>query len=281
MITPSLFRLIVHRALPIVPVAGWAFLAVACVSSRASAQHSHGGDVEVFAEANELLLSRNFVEAEFESDDPGTLGYYVDAPGFTAEKEPPLFETPLPDGALFGFDVGVIELSSASRSLWFWDGGDGVTPPASSDWIASPHELRISHGSSGQSIQVDGASSVAGFWFAQADASDDEVLHAHLTFTLVDSLGDAVVNPAAGVYLFKTTHRAEDAGTPLAGNPELYWIAGMGVDESMHELAVDFVVDQFGLQVPEPGATALAGVALTTLAPLAWRKRRRSGALRG
>ncbi len=238
------------------------------VAPAAQAQHAHDGDVEVFAESGELMLSRNFVEAEFESENPGTLPYQVSEPGFVAEKEPPLFESPLPDGALFGFDVEAIPLNGVSRSLWYWDGGDGVTPPTAADFAVSPHRLRVSHPSSAQSIVVDGVSVAAGFFFGQAnvDPLDDEVLHTHLLFTLVDDSGDPVLNPAEGIYLFKTTHRASDGGNALVGNPPLYWIAAQGVDEVGHELATDFVIEQFGLAIPEPGAIGLVGMALVIAA---------------
>jgi hypothetical protein len=242
-----------------------AIAALMGIASAAQAQHAHDGDVEVFAEAGELMLSHDFVEAEFESENPGTLPYQVSEPGFVAEKEPPLFESPLPDGALFGFDVEEITLNGDSRSLWYWDGGDGVTPPTAANFVASPHRLRVSHPSSAQSIVVDGVNGAAGFFFGQAnvDPMDDEVLHTHLLFTLVDDSGDPVLNPAEGIYLFKTSHYAEVDGPPLLlldGNPELYWVAGLGVEEEAHEMAVEFVVDEFGLAIPEPTAAILIGL---------------------
>lgn len=242
-----------------------AIAALMGAASAAQAQHAHDGDVEVFAEAGELMLSRNFVEAEFESENPGTLPFQVSEPGFVAEKEPPLFESPLPDGALFGFDMEEFQWNGVSRSVWYWDGGDGVTPPTAADFVASPHRLRVSHPSSAQSIVVDGVSGAAGFFFGQAnvDPMDDEVLHTHLLFTLVDASGDPVLNPAEGIYLFKTSHYAEVDVPPLLvldGNPELYWIAGLGVEEEAHEMAVDFVVDEFNLAVPEPTAAILIGL---------------------
>jgi hypothetical protein len=251
-----------------------AIAALMGVAPAAHAQHAHDGDVEVFTEAGELKLSRNFVEAEFESENPGTLPYQVSEPGFVAEKEPPLFESPLPDGALFGFDVEEISLYGDSRSLWFWDGGDGVTPPTAADFVASPHRLQVSHPSSAQSIMVDGVNAAAGFVFGQVnvDPLDDEVLHAHLLFTLVDDSGDPVLNPAEGVYLFKTTHRATDGPNLLAGSPQLYWIAGQEVDEVVHELATDFVIEEFGLAIPEPGALGLVGLALVIAAGTRARK---------
>jgi hypothetical protein len=251
-----------------------AIAALLGAASRAQAQHAHDGDVEVFAEAGELMLSRNFVEAEFESENPGTLPYQVSEPGFVAEKEPPLFESPLPNGALFGFDVEQLSLNGDSRSLWYWDGGDGVTPPTAADFVASPHRLRVSHPSSAQSIVVDGVNGAAGFFFGQAnvDPLDDGVLHTHLLFTLVDDSGNAVLNPAEGVYLFKTTHRASDGGNALAGNPPLYWIAAQGVDEAVHEMATDFVSEQFGLAIPEPSSIGLVGMALVIVAGTRARK---------
>jgi hypothetical protein len=149
--------------------------------------------------------------------------------------------------------------------LWYWDGGDGVTPPTAADFTAAPHRLRVSHPSSAQSIVVDGVNGATGFFFGQAnvDPMDDEVLHTHLLFTLVDDGGAPVLNPAEGVYLFKTSHHAEVAGPPLLvldGNPELYWIAGLGVEEEAHEMAVEFVVEEFNLVVPEPTAASLLGL---------------------
>lgn len=244
-------------------------VSLASLSFKATAQdpHGHAGDIEVAIEAGELILSTDLVEAEFGLAVPALGPNQFDDPGFLAEKEPPLGEPSVPDGALFGFDVGMMDFGGTRRSLWFWD---GVGMPA---FGMSPHELEIAHPGSAQSIQIDGSSISNGFFFTQSNdqAGVDELFDDHLLFSLVDSSGTDVALPTAGIYLFKTSHKAELNGNAFAGSPDLYWVAAVGVDEAIHEEAVDFVSEQFGLGIPEP-TTAVLGL-LASLGLCAVRRR--------
>ena len=62
------------------------------------------------------------------------------------------------------------------------------------------------------------------------------------------------------------------SGTALADSEPLYWVAASGVDEAMHEAAVEYVFNT--LVVPEPSSVVLAAIAGVG-ALLLWRRRQR------
>ncbi|MEQ8838269.1 MAG: hypothetical protein RID07_15790, partial [Lacipirellulaceae bacterium] len=158
------------------------------LTATAQDPHGHGADVEVAIEGGELVLSTDIVEAEFGSAFPALGMNQFDDPGFLAEKEPPLGEPSVPDGAIFGFDVGLIDFSGTQRSLWFWDGTGAPS------FGMAPHELEIADPPSAQSIQIDGSAAATGFFFAQSDdqPGQDELFDDHVVFSLVDHAGNDV-----------------------------------------------------------------------------------------
>jgi hypothetical protein len=234
------------------------------LSSAVVAQHS---DIELFDEAGQVGVEPRIAEGEFgEGLNPA---YRADDPGLESDPDELAMhgETPLPGGALVGFDVATVTLGGTTKSLFYWDGS------GSPDFVslASPHELKISDSTESFSIQFDGSGAAAGFHFAlTADGSGPDpagFLHTHLIFDLVDAGGIGVGSPAAGVYAFATTFRV--AG--LADSEPVFWVLAAEVDEAVHEAAVDYISRSVGI-VPEP--SSLAFVAGSVLLGLLRRSRK-------
>lgn len=234
------------------------------LGSVAVAQHS---DIELFDDGGQVGVEPRIVEGEFgESPNPA---YRANEPGLESDPDELIEhgETPLPGGALVGFDVVEFVLGGATKSLFYWDGTgapDFVT-------LASPHELKISDSTESFSLQFDGGGPVAGFNFAlTADGSGPDpagFLHSHLLFDLVDASGIGTTSPVDGVYVFATTFRVDG----LAGSEPVYWVLASGGDEEIHETAVNYISRSVGL-VPEPATLTFA--ALTLVSGMLWRSRR-------
>jgi hypothetical protein len=221
------------------------------ITNSVRAQHS---DLELFDDGGQVAVEPRIAEGEFgESPNPA---YRADEPGLESDPDELVLhgETPLPGGALVGFDVATFTLGGSTKSLFYWD---GVGAPDFTS-VAVPHELKISDATSTFSVQFDGLAAVPGFNFAlTADGSGPDpagFLHHDLSFDLVDSLGNGVGGPAVGVFAFGTTFRV--AG--LTDSGPVYWVLANGVDESVHEAAIDYISVAVGL-VPEPGSLGLAG----------------------
>lgn len=232
----------------------WLLLASALLLSTARAQHS---DLELFDDDGRVGVEPRIAEGKFgEGLNPA---YRADEPGLESDPDELLThgETPLPGGALVGFDLVPFNLDGSSRGLFYWD---GVGSP---DFVSlvSPHELRISDPTESFSLQTDGASGAAGFGFTlTADGTGPTsagFLHSHLLFDLVDSAGTPAAFPNTGVYAFATTFSV--AG--LSDSEPVYWVLATGIDEGVHETAVDYLSRSVGV-VPEPSSLMLASVML-------------------
>lgn len=224
------------------------------LSNYAQAQHS---DLELFDDGGQVAVEPRIAEGEFgEAPNPA---YRADEPGIESDPgELALHgETPLPGGALVGFDIAAFTLGGIEKSLFYWDG------LGSPDFVsvAVPHEMKISDETSTFSVQFEGGASVPGFNFAiTADGSGPDpagLLHSHLLFDLVDNGGMGIANPAVGVFAFATTFRV--AG--LTDSELVYWVLANGVDEAAHEAAVTYISRSVGV-VPEPTSLAIAGSSL-------------------
>jgi hypothetical protein len=234
-------------------VALWAVLQSGTV---VVAQHAHS-DIELLDDAGQVGVEPRIAEGEF------GLGlnpaYRAKDPGLESDPAELALhgESPLPGGALVGFDLPTFTIGSTTKSLFYWNGTGAVD----FETLASPHELKISDATESFSLQVDGTGAAAGFNFAlTADGSGPDpagFLHQHLLFDLVDASGTGVAAPTAGVYAFATTFRV--AG--LEDSEPVFWMLASGVDESAHEAAVEFIALSQGI-VPEPGTLSLMGVAL-------------------
>lgn len=228
------------------------FLVVLClgIGNSAYAQHS---DLELFDDGGQVAVEPRIAEGEFgEFPNPA---YRADEPGLESDPDELLThgETPLPGGALVGFDVVSFTLGGSTKSLFYWDGA-GAPDFVS---VVVPHELKISDSTSTFSVQLDGSGPAAGFAFTQtADDSGPDpegLLHSHLLFDLVDNSGMGIANPAVGVYAFATTFSVDG----LADSEPVYWVLANGVDESVHEAAIDYISVAVGI-VPEPTSVGLA-----------------------
>jgi hypothetical protein len=210
-------------------------------------------DIELFDDAGQVAAEPRIAEGEFgEAPNPA---YRANDPGLESDPDELLLdgETPLPGGALVGFNVSTFTLSGLPQSLFYWNGVGSPDFAA----LTSPHELKISDPTETFSLQFDGSGPVAGFDFAlTADGSGPDpagFLHAHILFDLVDSVGLGVASPAAGVYAFATTFSVGG----LTNSEPVYWVLASGVEESVHEAAIDYISRSVGI-VPEPGSLALA-----------------------
>jgi hypothetical protein len=230
------------------------FLMVALCFGIANGVRAQHSDLELFDDGGQVAVEQRIAEGEFgEVPNPA---YRADEPGLESDPDELVLhgETPLPGGALVGFDVATFTLDGSTKSLFYWD---GVGAP---DFVsvAVPHKLKVSDATSTFSVQFDGSAVVPGFNFAlTADGSGPDpagLLHSHLLFDLVDNGGMGIANPAVGVYAFATTFRVEG----LADSEPVYWVLANGVDESVHEAAIDYISLSVGL-VPEPGSLGLAG----------------------
>jgi hypothetical protein len=221
------------------------------MADHAIGQHS---DLELFDDGGQVAVEPRIAEGEFgESPNPA---YRDDEPGLESDPNELMLhgETPLPGGALVGFGVVTLTLGSSTKSLFYWD-GVGIPDFVS---VAVPHELKILDATESFSLQITGSGPLSGFDFAlTADGSGPDpagFLHHDLNFDLVAAGGTGIPNPAVGVYAFATTFRV--AG--LADSEPVYWVLANGVDESVHEAAIDYISVAVGI-VPEPGSLGLAG----------------------
>lgn len=232
-----------------------AVMVTAIWGSHSLAQHS---DVELFDEGGQVGVEPRIAEGEFgESPNPA---YRANEPGMESDPAELALhgEAPLPGGALVGFDIALFTLDGSTKSLFYWD---GVGSP---NFVASPHELKISDATESFSLQFDGSSAMAGFNFAlTADGSGSDptgFLHHDLLFDLVGAGGTGVGSPAAGVYAFATTIRVAQ----LTDSEPVYWVLASGVGEAVHGAAVDYISVSVGT-VPEPTTLALAGCSVLGL----------------
>lgn len=219
--------------------------------NTAIAQHS---DLELFDDGGQVGAEPRIAEGEFgESPNPA---YRANEPGVESDPDELILEgeTPLPGGALVGFDLQLFSMDSVSKSLFYWNGLGSVDFTS----LPSPYELKISDVTESFSVQIDGTTAAAGFNF---DITDDGTgvdpagfVHHDLIFDLVDAGGAGIPSPAAGVYAFATTFKV--AG--LTDSEPVFWVQATGVDESVHEAAVEYVALSQGI-IPEPNSLALLG----------------------
>lgn len=247
----------------------WLLLVSAVMIDTATAQHS---DLEMFDEGGQVAVEPRIAEGKFGED--GNPAYRANEPGLESDPDELAVhgETPLPGGALVGFDVAAFTLGGSTKSLFYWNG------LGSPDFVllAAPHELKISDPTETFSMQFDGSGSATGFNFAlTADGSGPDpagFLHSHLLFDLVDAGGTGLGSPSAGVYVFATTFSV--AG--LTDSELVYWVLALGVEEAVHEAAVNYIAISTGI-VPEPSSLILLGS--TSLFALLRRNREQNGYL--
>jgi hypothetical protein len=208
--------------------------------AAASAQHS---DVEIVVESGTLVVEERVVEGEFgEAPNPANV---ADEPGL--EVDDGIFNV----GETLSFDVSDI----LGKHLWFWDGSD-VNNVAFQD---SAHDLTIEHPLTAATTALSSSTGGGASGFLVGAADSDGGIHQDLEFVL------DTPSPTSGVYLFGL----EMTSDTYASSDTVYFVLASGVDEMVHEAAVDWVTDTF--TVPESH-----GLALLWIAPLFWMMRRTS-----
>jgi hypothetical protein len=206
----------------------FACLCALAPAAGAFAQHAHEGDVAVGLAGGQIAIGIHEDDgiewghvvfgAEF-GEDP-TAPNLADEPGF--ESEIGIF----PEGALFGFDV--------MTSLRIWDGDF--------DQMAAS-QLKIQLPGAPVSILTPMDDVMEpGFVFAEVD--DELEFHTHLEMELLDPADD-------GVYLLTLSLWNDQGDT--ASDP-FWFVLNKGMDESIHDEAIDWVWDNI---VPAPGTLAL------------------------
>ncbi len=217
-------------------------LVIGCLIFGVSTAQEHS-DVEVAIEDGAVEVHERVAEGEFGSElnDANT----TDDPGFAPEgAEDTPATTTFVGGQQLAFET--INLGNSGLNFWYWDGTG--TP----SFGASPHDLNIRREVAGTVIgSIDLSDGNGGFtmFAANADGFFDE----HLDFTL-----DATT-PDEGVYVFGLTLSSPNA-TPAVdpSEPVFFVMASQGLDEDIHEAAVDYVAANL---VPEPSAGISALIA--------------------
>jgi hypothetical protein len=203
--------------------------------SLSYAQHT---DVEIEVIDGTLVVESNIAEGEF-GEDPNPPNV-ADEPGFEVD-----------DGNMVaGDELSFNAVDVLGKNLWYWDGADITNV----DFQDSPHDLAIEHPVVNTSVTLSSASSggVAGFLIDMADSEGG--LHQDLEFVLDTD------PPANGVYLFGL----ELASDAYASSEPVYFVMASGVEEAVHEAAVDWTNTTFN--IPEPiGPMWLAGGLILTI----------------
>ncbi len=213
------------------------------------AQHS---DVEVAIEGGAVEVHARVTEGKFGSElNPANT---TDDPGFAPEGAEDLNPTTtFVAGQQLAFET--VNLGSSGLNLWYWN---GVGTPA---FGASPHDLNIARTGAG-SIYL--SSGNGGFTMFAADSQGffDE----HLDYTLNAS------SPNAGVYVFGMRLSSPNASPAVApSDPVFFVMASQGLDEVIHETAVDFITTSL---VPEPVGVSTILIALCLMYPVLVRRNR-------
>jgi hypothetical protein len=227
----------------VVTLASWS------IASISLGQHA---DVEIEVEGGQLVTDPRVAEGEFgEAPNPANL---ATEPGIEADAGA------LVPGDDVGFNVVPLDIGGEVRNLWYWDGAGAV------NFVASAHSLSINHPLVVPfTITLDsnlGAGTVAGFQIGEADGTG--FFHQDLHMVL------GTATPDDGVYLFGMEMTSPQY---LTSDP-VYFVMASNVDESIHEAAVDFVIDHF--MVPEPGTMSAGLLGVFTIACLRLRNVRLS-----
>lgn len=209
------------------------FLLLWCsiASSTLNAQHT---DIEVEVVGDTLVVENNIAEGEF-GEDPNPPNV-ADEPGFEVD------DGNMIPGATLGFNA----VDVLGKNLWYWDGTD----PANVDFQDSPHDLMIEHPviNSSATLSSSDSGGLAGFLIGVADSLGG--VHQDLEFVLDREM------PASGVYLFGL----ELTSDSYASSDPVYLVMASGVDESIHEAAVEWANMTFN--IPEPVGAIWLGMGL-------------------
>jgi hypothetical protein len=182
-------------------------------------------------------------------EDPGQ-PFFAQDPGFNAAAG-----SGLAAGSQLLFNIVGAGGLGLAANLSFWDGSGDV------DFAVAPagETLTLNFGSQNR-VADDSTDFVAGFNLQTVTASG--AIHRHLNAFLNGGSGD----PTAGIYLLPLDLASSD--TSLEKSRPFFVVYNNGLDEEVHDLAIDWV--QQNLVVPEPSALVLAivGVVAIWMIPL-------------
>lgn len=208
----------------------WCLPCIACMALMASAQAQHA-DIEISVADGRLVADPRVAEGAFgEAPNPP---HVADEPGFDVD------DGNLNPGDILGFNVMGFDLGGGAQHIWHWDGtGDVRFGP-------SPADLTIENPVSTLSLSIPAAGSGTLTGFPIAAADDRGGLHQDLEFILSEA------SSANGVYAWAL----EMTSPGYASSEPVFFVMAANVEESVHELAVDFVTRTMG--VPEPTSAVL------------------------
>ena len=180
--------------------------------------------------------------------------------GFNARplSELPSGATTLTSGTGLAFRFEPVGGNAGNHTLLYWD-GDGAVSFNDVPGAAPGESLRINRG--GQNATAGRATGTVN-GFSIGNASSTGTIHAHLNVFLQDTTGDSSASATVpnGIYLVEMV-LTNPGGSALDSEP--LWVAfNRGMDEEVHESAIEFVESTL---VPEPSGLAtilLAGVTL-------------------
>lgn len=164
----------------------------------------------------------------------------------------------LPANFTLGFNV--------LSTLNFWDGDGAVAFAAASAGVS----LGLQRGSN--TVTVSGAGQSGTVPTIQGTGAAGRV-HVHLGSLLnsTDGINPNLPNAPEGIYMLSMELKLPDSG--LANSDPIYFVYNNGLDEEVHDQAMDWV--QENLVVPEPSTWAIMAIGAVALAAIAMRKRGR------
>jgi hypothetical protein len=167
----------------------------------------------------------------------------------------------LPSGFTLGFDI--------ATNLQYWDGAGAV------DFAAAPVDVSLGLQRGSNTVEVSGSGQSGTVPTISSTGASGRV-HVHLGSLLnsTDGIDPAAPNAPDGIYMLGMTLKLPGSG--IEESDTLYFVYNNGLDEEVHDLAMDWV--QSTLVVPEPSSVILLGSALGAVTLIGWRKRRRSAA---
>jgi hypothetical protein len=163
----------------------------------------------------------------------------------------------LPTGFTLGFDV--------VTNLQYWDGAGSVS------FAGAPLDVSLGLQRGSNTVFVSGAGQ-SGTVPTIGSTGASGRLHVHLGSLLnyTDGINPDLPNPPDGIYLLGLTLKLPGSG--LSDSDTLYFVYNNGLDEEVHDQAMDWV--QNTLVVPEPSSYVLMATAAGALGLIARRKRR-------
>ena len=202
-----------------------------------------------FVDATSTLLPYMRVFGYDFGEDPGD-PFFTQDPGFNAASG-----SGLPAGSQLLFNIVGAAGLGLPANLSFWDGTGAV----SFSQTPADETLTLAFGSQNRIVD-DSTSFVSGFSLQTVTATGS--IHRHLNATLNGVGGD----PTSGIYLLPLELQSSDAS--LVKSLPFFVVYNNGLDEAVHDLAIDWVKDNL-VAVPEPSsflllATVASGAGLMT-----------------